>query len=212
MKAKAPNFCENLIYLELEGSSQWPQNVNAIRKLRAAYHIRLGDLLTNKFKIKSAVGDDGMSVVSRVGNFIFKLVTVYKREAQIMKEYICPKTGEFSITTSGNRLNIDHILILGILQIRDNSRSDSAELETVIKPQLSLVLSKLNPVQMSVCRLVRKWLSAHMLTNQIEALTSDLIVHLALNGSDCGSQVNGFYKTLHFIASKSTKLKCGASS
>ena len=96
MKAKAPNFCENLIYLELEGSSQWPQNVNAIRKLRAAYHIRLGDLLTNKFKIKSAVGDDGMSVVSRVGNFIFKLVTVYKREAQIMKEYICPKTGNFS--------------------------------------------------------------------------------------------------------------------
>ena len=59
---------------------------------------------------------------------------------------------------------------------------------------------------MSVCRLVRKWLSAHMLTNQIEALTSDLIVHLALNGSDCGSQVNGFYRTLHFIASKSTKL------
>ena len=97
MKAKAPNFCENLIYLELEGSSQWPQNVNAIRKLRAAYHIRLGDLLTNKFKIKSAVGDDGMSVVSRVGNFIFKLVTVYKREAQIMKEYICPKTGRFLI-------------------------------------------------------------------------------------------------------------------
>ena len=41
-----------------------------------------------------------------------------------------------------------------------------------------------------------------MLTNQIEALTSDLIVHLALNGSDCGSQVNGFYRTLHFIASK----------
>ena len=114
MKAKAPNFCENLIYLELEGSSQWPQNVDAIRKLRAAYHIRLGDLLTNKFKIKSAVGDDGMSVVSRVGNYIFKLVTVYKREAQIMKEFICPKTG--------------------ILQIRDNSRSDSAELETVIKP------------------------------------------------------------------------------
>ena len=107
MKAKAPNFCENLIYLELEGSSQWPQNVNAIRKLRAAYHIRLGDLLTNKFKIKSAVGDDGMSVVSRVGNFIFKLVTVYKREAQIMKEYICPKTGKFFITTSVDRLSID---------------------------------------------------------------------------------------------------------
>ena len=100
MKAKAPNFCENLIYLELEGSSQWPQNVNAIRKLRAAYHIRLGDLLTNKFKIKSAIGDDGMSVLSRVGNFIFKLVTVYKREAQIMKEYICPKTGTISVDRS----------------------------------------------------------------------------------------------------------------
>ena len=59
---------------------------------------------------------------------------------------------------------------------------------------------------MSVCRLVRKWLSAHLLTNQIESLTSDLIVHLALNGSDCGSQVNGFYRTLHFIASKYPKL------
>ena len=91
-----------------------------------------------------------------------------------------------------------------MLQIRNTKRSEEEELRTKIRPRLILTLSKLNSMEMSVCRLFRKWISSHLLSNQIEPLMADLLVYAALKNDEftvCGSQVNGFYRVLHFIAS-----------
>ena len=44
-KSLAPHFAPNEVLLQLEGSSKWPQNIQAIRMLRKAYHIRLAEIL-----------------------------------------------------------------------------------------------------------------------------------------------------------------------
>ena len=186
VRSLAPLFNSNLVQLQLEGSSQWPQDIAAIRQLRKAYHIRLADLLTNKFKIKSAVSKSGMAVLCRHNSYTFELVTVYHREAELMKQKICPKTG--------------------ILMIEDTPKSEAEELRTIIRPQLSLVLSKLNSIEQSVCRLFRRWLSAHLLTGHFDNLLSDLLVFAALNvgtnTNGCGSVINGFYRVLRYVSSK----------
>ena len=136
MRSVAPLFKSNLVLLQLEGSSQWPQDIDAIRQLRKAYHIRLADLLTNKFKIKCGVGENGMAILCRHQSHCFKLVTVYHREAELMKQKIDPKSG--------------------ILMVEDNPKSEHEELMTQIRPQLCLVLSKLNSIEQATCRLFRR--------------------------------------------------------
>ena len=44
-KSLPPHFAPNEVLLQLEGSSKWPQNIQAIRMLRKAYHIRLAEIL-----------------------------------------------------------------------------------------------------------------------------------------------------------------------
>ena len=53
-KCLPPHFAENLVLLQLEGSSKWPQNIQAIRKLRIAYHIRLAEILQAWLKKSSS--------------------------------------------------------------------------------------------------------------------------------------------------------------
>lgn len=48
-KSLAPHFAPNEVLLQLEGSSKWPQNIQAIRMLRKAYHIRLAEILQVDF-------------------------------------------------------------------------------------------------------------------------------------------------------------------
>ena len=48
-KSLAPHFAPNEVLLQLEGSSKWPQNIQAIRMLRKAYHIRLAEILQVAF-------------------------------------------------------------------------------------------------------------------------------------------------------------------
>ena len=48
VKCMPPHFAANTVLIQLEGSSKWPQNIEAIRKLRIAYHIRLAELLQVK--------------------------------------------------------------------------------------------------------------------------------------------------------------------
>ncbi|CAG5111640.1 Oidioi.mRNA.OKI2018_I69.chr2.g5921.t1.cds [Oikopleura dioica] len=52
-KSLPSHFASNRILLQLEGSSKWPQNIQAIRKLRQAYHIRLAEILANKFQVNN---------------------------------------------------------------------------------------------------------------------------------------------------------------
>ena len=142
-----------------------------------------------------------MSVLCRQNGYLFNLVTVYHREAELMTEFVCPKTGKIFIICNTVFVYTNK----GMLQIRNTKKSEEEELRTKIRPRLTLILSKLNSIEMSVCRLFRKWISSHLLSNQIDTLLADLLVYVALKNDEhtlCGSQINGFYRVLHYIASE----------
>lgn len=50
-----------LVVCLLEGSGKWPEDKDAIRRLKAAFYIKLGDLLTEK-KLQVRVRPDHVDV------------------------------------------------------------------------------------------------------------------------------------------------------
>ena len=99
-------------------------------------HIFLTRGQQNKFKMKTAVGESGNSIICRFQGIIFTLKTVYHREQELMAELIDPKTK--------------------MLSVRPNAKSEAEELKTQIRPKLAILLSRLSTIEMAVCRLFRK--------------------------------------------------------
>lgn len=89
--------------------------------------------------------------------------------------------------------------------LQNTSASEAEELRTQIRPKLAMILSRMSSVEMSVCRLFRKWIGSHYFSFQIDPLLSDLLVYSALRldaAGPPGSLRNGFYRLMIFLSSK----------
>jgi hypothetical protein len=86
--------------------------------------------------MKTAIGENGFSIICRFKEIIFILKTVYHREQQLMAEVIDQKTQ--------------------MLCVRPNAKSEAEELKTQIRPKFAMLLSKLSIIEQSICRLFRK--------------------------------------------------------
>jgi len=51
------------VWCVLEGSGKWPEDKDAVQRIKAAFHIKLGQLLSNQLKLTNCVYPDHVDVL-----------------------------------------------------------------------------------------------------------------------------------------------------
>ncbi|XP_008286956.1 nucleolar protein 6 [Stegastes partitus] len=173
------------VICHMEGSGKWPHDRLAIRHIRAAFHIQLGELLRKHHKYTCRPCPTHLDVWK--DGLAFRIQVAYHREPQVLRESVNPD---------------------GLLVVRDNEEAQALEMATVHKPLLTSTLHGLqqqHPCFGAVCRLAKRWLGAQLFSDDITEDTADLLVaSLFLQPAPFtppGSPQVGFLRFLHLLSS-----------
>uniref|UniRef100_A0A663FFP6 Nucleolar protein 6 n=1 Tax=Aquila chrysaetos chrysaetos TaxID=223781 RepID=A0A663FFP6_AQUCH len=144
------------IICHMEGSGQWPQDKEAIKRIKAAFHLQLAELLQQQHQLVCRPAVTHTDVYKE--GYVFRLQVAYHREPLILKEVVTPE---------------------GMLKYQDTEDSRQLELETLHLPYLTSSLHGLqqqHPVFGSTCRLAKRWVCAQLLSDNISEECVDLLV------------------------------------
>ncbi|XP_074526984.1 nucleolar protein 6 [Halichoeres trimaculatus] len=173
------------VICHMEGSGKWPHDRLAIRHIRAAFHIRLGELLNKNHNYTCKPCPTHLDVWK--DGLLFRVHVAYHREPQVLRE---------SVTAEG------------MLVVRDNEEAQALEMSTIHKPVLTSTLHGLQQQHQcfgAVCRLAKRWLGAQLFSEDITEDTADLLVaSLFLQPAPFtppGSPQVGFLRFLHLLSS-----------
>ncbi|NXG08518.1 NOL6 protein, partial [Sakesphorus luctuosus] len=172
------------IICHMEGSGQWPQDKEAIKRIKAAFHLQLAELLRQQHQLVCRPAVTHTDVYK--DGYVFRLQVAYHREPLILKEVVTPE---------------------GMLKYQDTEESRQLELETLHLPYLTSSLHGLqqqHPVYGSTSRLAKRWVSAQLLSDSISEECVDLLVaflflHPAPFTPPSSPQV-GFLRFLNLLA------------
>lgn len=173
------------VIVHMEGSGKWPSEQLAIRHIKAAFHICLGELLTKHHNYKCHAKPNYVDVWK--DGLAFRVEVAYHREPHILRESLTPE---------------------GMLIYRDNAEAQALELETQHKPFLTSTLHGLQQQHGcfgAVCRLAKRWLASQFLLEDVREEAADLMVaslflHPAPFTPPSSPQV-GFLRFLHLLSS-----------
>lgn len=146
------------VVCHLEGSGQWPQDAEAIRRVRAAFQLRLAELLmqqhglqcratathTDVLKVRLVQGRETPAegwvlqadrylpshALFQQDGFVFRIRVAYQREPQILKEMRSPE---------------------GMISLRDTPASLRLEKDTKQLPLLTSALHGYGPLHRLFC-------------------------------------------------------------
>ncbi|XP_062874179.1 nucleolar protein 6 isoform X2 [Trichomycterus rosablanca] len=144
------------VICHMEGSGKWPNDALAIRHIKAAFHIRLGELLKSQHGYTCRPTPTHLDMWK--DGLAFRIQVAYHREPQVLRE---------SLTTEG------------MLIQRDNAEAQALEMETQHKPFLTSTLHGLqqqHPCFGAVCRIAKRWLAAQLFSEEIKEDAADLLV------------------------------------
>ncbi|XP_073697296.1 nucleolar protein 6 [Garra rufa] len=144
------------VIVHMEGSGKWPSDPTAIRRVKAAFHICLSELLSKQHNLKCHATPTYLDVWK--DGLVFRIQVAYHREPQVLRERLTPT---------------------GMLIYRDNAEAQALELETMQKPFLTSTLHGLQQQYGSfgvVCRLAKRWLASQFLLEDIREEAADLLV------------------------------------
>ncbi|XP_053557019.1 nucleolar protein 6 isoform X2 [Bombina bombina] len=172
------------VICHMEGSGKWPQDKDAIKHVKAAFQIRLAELLRNQHQLLCQATASYTDVYK--DGFVFRVKVAYHREPQYMKEFVTPE---------------------GMLKYRDTEESLELELETVHLTFLTSTLHGLHqqyPAFGGTSRLAKRWIRAQLLGDDfsdecVDLLVTHLFLHPAPFVAPSSPQV-GFLRFLHLLA------------
>lgn len=146
------------ILLQFESSGKWPEDSLAISRIKSAFYIQVGTALQKK-DIQTLVSLDSIDIFYH--GFVFRLRIFYEQELSIrlMEE----KMGQFELGSS-------MIPVPTSSEIRKNF---------IFQPALSQSLKFVQetyPLFGPTCRLVKRWLHAHMFSGYFSSDLIDLTV------------------------------------
>ncbi|ELR51092.1 Nucleolar protein 6 [Bos mutus] len=151
-----PAYVEPMtVVCHLEGSGQWPQDAEAIRRVRAAFQLRLAELLTQQHGLPCRATATHTDVLK--DGFVFRIRVAYQREPQILKETRSPE---------------------GMISLRDTPASLRLERDTRQLPLLTSALHGLqqqHPAFSGVARLAKRWVRAQLLGGELTDESLDLV-------------------------------------
>ncbi|XP_063309894.1 nucleolar protein 6 [Pelobates fuscus] len=144
------------VICHMEGSGKWPQDKDAIKRIKAAFQIRLAELLKQQHDLLCKTTATYTDVYK--DGYVFRIQVAYHREPQYMKEFITPE---------------------GMLKSQDTVQSLQLEKETIHLPYLTSTLHGLHqqhPAFGGTSRLAKRWISAQLLGDSFSEECVDLLV------------------------------------
>ncbi|CAK8696286.1 unnamed protein product [Clavelina lepadiformis] len=181
-----PNFYPPIeVLCHMEGSGKWPQDVDALQRLKAAFHIAMADeLKSNNEEIVCMPYQTYVDVLK--DGYVFRVCVAYHREIGVLQ----------------TQKNKD-----GMVKIRNTSQSLALEKQTVYLPHLSSTIHGLCqkiPSYGLTCRLAKRWISSHLLSRQISTEAIELLVAFLFTDPQPytvpSSAQSGFLRFLHLLA------------
>nr|ABX10432.1 neuroprotective protein 1 [Rattus norvegicus] len=143
------------VVCHLEGSGQWPQDAEAVQRVRAAFQLRLAEVLTQQHRLQCRATATHTDVLK--GGFVFRIRVAYQREPQILKVVRSPE---------------------GMISMRDTPASLRLERDTRLLPLLTSALHGLQqqyPAFSGVARLAKRWVRAQLLGEGFTDESLDLV-------------------------------------
>ncbi|XP_076236825.1 nucleolar protein 6 Mat89Ba isoform X2 [Calliopsis andreniformis] len=140
----APKYVHPLeVTLQLSMSGKWPDELEALRKTKAAFHIQIAECLRNQYTLKANANVSHIDVYKE--GFVFRLRVAHQKEIGCLKQQVTED---------------------GVTQYKDNEESIELEKKLFELPKLTSALHGLHAQQPSfgsTCCLVKRWLSAQLL-------------------------------------------------
>ncbi|KAK2165674.1 hypothetical protein NP493_1357g00033 [Ridgeia piscesae] len=173
------------VWCILEGSGKWPEDKDAVQRIKAAFHIKLGQLLSNQLKLTNCVYPDHVDVLK--DNYVFRLRVGYLHEIALLKTVRSPT---------------------GMTQLVSTQEAQRLERDLVSLPKLTTALHGLQQQHgsfSSTVRLAKRWLSSHLLLDgyfteeSVELLVASIFVSPAPFTCPCSPLV-GFIRFLDLLA------------
>lgn len=155
--------------LSLQTSGKWPDDLEAVRRIKAAFYIQLGDKLSLLFNHVVRPFVDHLIVEHK--GYIFKLVIAYHRDVALLKRMVEPS---------------------GIVKYRDNQDQE-------VTPRLTSALRALQAVQpafSATVRMAKRWIASQMLLDyvqeeSIEMIVASLFIDSTTYGMPAGGEESG---------------------
>ncbi|XP_044728084.1 nucleolar protein 6 [Chrysoperla carnea] len=147
------------VVLNLALSGKWPQDLQALRHLKAAFYLKIAKQLETGHKIKCFVHTKYLDVVH--DDWVFRLYLLITKEIGLMKKIV--DTDE-----------------AGLVKYRDTEESLQMERQLIHLPKLTSALLGLHSQYVSyssAARLTKRWLCSQLLDNgHIPDVVTDLII------------------------------------
>ncbi|XP_072050523.1 nucleolar protein 6-like [Amphiura filiformis] len=183
---KCPKWVPALqVLCQMEGSGQWPDKLDAIQRIRAAFLIRIGELLHTQHDLITLATTKFVDVLQ--DGYVFRVQLSHRKEIGLAKESLTPQ---------------------GLLVLRDNAQSMELERAIIQLPRLTSMLHGLQQqynTYSNTVRLAKRWVCAHLLSRHIRQECVELIVaYVYLQPAPYSvpsSPMSGF---LHFLQLLST--------
>ncbi|XP_055936772.1 nucleolar protein 6-like [Argiope bruennichi] len=169
--------------ITLEGSGKWPDDVEALKRIKAEFHIEIAKLVSSQFSLMAVPFITHTDIFK--DGFVFRIEVACHKEIYLLKQV---KTAD------------------GTLKIQENQQSRNLGIQTEILPKLNSILHGLHQQHNTfgtACRLAKRWISAqlkHGLMDDmaIELLVANLYIHPEPYTCPCSPQV-AFIRFLNLL-------------
>ncbi|XP_034171311.2 nucleolar protein 6 Mat89Ba [Osmia lignaria lignaria] len=135
--------CPLEVSLQLSTSGKWPDELEAFRKTKAAFHIQIAECLRKQYNLVTNANLSHVDVYK--DGFAFRLRVAHQKEIGCLKQQVTED---------------------GVIQYKDNDESIELENKLFELPKLTSALHGLHVQQPSfgaTCCLTKRWLSAQLL-------------------------------------------------
>uniref|UniRef100_A0A182N6G0 Nucleolar protein 6 n=1 Tax=Anopheles dirus TaxID=7168 RepID=A0A182N6G0_9DIPT len=172
--------------IQLEASGKWPADLEAIRRLKTAFYLRIAKGLRSTDVPMAKAFNDYLDVLYE--KYVFRFVIIHQREISILREYLA----ENKIT----RLQ------------KDTDDSMELEMQATIRPKLTAILHGVHQQYFSfgsVAAIAKRWLYAQLIDAHLwpDECTELLLAALYLNQplQPPVQPQTGFLRWLQYVAS-----------
>ncbi|XP_034245395.1 nucleolar protein 6 isoform X2 [Thrips palmi] len=189
----APDYVSPVeVVLQLALSGKWPDDAQAVRRVRTAFAIQIAESLRTQCGLTTQAFPNYVDVVK--DGFVFRLRVAYQREPALLRQFVMPD---------------------GMVKIVDNKEAQILEREINYLPKITSFLHGLHQQQPAfgpAACLAKRWISSHMIRwshfpeDAIELLVAHLFLCPEPFSPPAQPQI-AFLRFLHLLSSTNWHLE-----
>ncbi|KAM7295240.1 nucleolar protein 6 [Ixodes scapularis] len=156
-KAHVPHLVPlTRVVVHMEATGKWPDDLEALRRVKAAFHVTLAKMLRENAKLVTTAHPEHVDVLK--DGFVFRLRIAAHKEIGLARQSVGPN---------------------GAIAIKDTDLSRKIEFETEILPSLTSTLHGLQQQHSTfsaACRLAKRWVASQLLSGHVTEECIELLV------------------------------------